>query len=208
MWYVIRTGGGQEELAEVQAGILASGLFPGKCRALYCVRKKRYLGQWHEERERFLPGYLFLAMDSDSREGSKGSLDGAPNTAWVLKNALHGLGEGMVWPVRQEEEAFLEKLTGGKEEIGMSYGVIRDGVLTISRGALAGMESRVRKIDRHKRKGYISMRLGGEEELAEIGLEITEKTGRTSQAPPFPREMPPGNQNQGICRGEGAACGT
>ena len=207
MWYAIRTGKGQEELAKAQAGILRPGAVSGRFRELYCVRKKRYLGEWHEERERFLPGYLFLITEGGSQGGGLEILDGMPGDREV-KNALNGLGGVILCPVGQEEEEFLRKLTGGKEEIGMSYGVIRDGVLMISRGALTGMESRVRKIDRHKRKGYISMRLGGEEELAEIGLEITEKTGRTSQAPPFSREMPPGKQNQGICREKGAACGT
>ena len=68
------------------------------------------------------------------------------------------------------------KLTEGKDEIGMSYGVIHNGVLEICEGVLRGMESRVKRIDRHKRKGYISMRIDDEEILAEIGLEITEKT--------------------------------
>ena len=96
---------------------------------------------------------------------------------------------------------------GGKEEIGMSYGVIRDGVLKISRGALVGMESRVRKIDRHKRKGYISMSLDGKEEVAEIGLEITEKTCGEQPGLSLSGEMPPGNQSQGVPPKKGAACG-
>ena len=60
--------------------------------------------------------------------------------------------------------------------VGMSYGVICDGSLKIQEGVLRGLEGRVKKIDRHKRKGYIAMRLGDEEKMAEIGLEITEKT--------------------------------
>ena len=89
----------------------------------------------------------------------------------------------------------------------MSYGVSRDGVLKISRGALVGMESRVRKIDRHKRKGYISMSLDGKEEVAEIGLEITEKTCGEQPGLSLSGEMPPGNQSQGVPPKKGAACG-
>ena len=81
-----------------------------------------------------------------------------------------------IFPVGYEEEQFLVRLTGGKEEIGMSYGVIRNGTLEIRSGGLVGMESRVRKIDRHKRKGSVTMKLHGVETTAELGLEITEKT--------------------------------
>lgn len=70
----------------------------------------------------------------------------------------------------------LVKLTDGKDEIGMSYGVIEKGVLKVNSGVLRGMESRIKKIDRHKRKGFISMRLDDQERLVGVGLEITEKS--------------------------------
>ena len=79
-------------------------------------------------------------------------------------------------PIRPEEEELLTRLTNGKDEIGMSYGVIEKGTLKVRSGVLAGMESRIKKIDRHKRKGFISMRLDGREKLVGIGLEITEKS--------------------------------
>lgn len=206
MWYAIRTGKGQEELAKAQAGILRPGAVPGRFRELYCVRKKRYLGQWHEERDRFLPGYLFFITEGSSQGGGRETPDGMPGFG-EERDALDGLGGGTLRPVSQEEEEFLRKLMGGKEEIGMSYGVIRDGVLKISRGALVGMESRVRKIDRHKRKGYISMSLDGKEEVAEIGLEITEKTCGEQPGLSLSGEMPPGNQSQGVPPKKGVACG-
>lgn len=84
--------------------------------------------------------------------------------------------EWTICPVKREEEDVLERLTGGKNEIGMSYGVIQDGVLHICGGVLEGLEPRVRKIDRHKRKGSIAISLDGRETMADIGLEITEKT--------------------------------
>ena len=67
-------------------------------------------------------------------------------------------------------------MTGGRDEIGMSYGVIEKGILKIRSGVLTGMESQIKKIDRHKRKGFISMRLDGREKLVGVGLEITEKS--------------------------------
>ena len=79
-------------------------------------------------------------------------------------------------PIGPEEEELLTRLTGGRDEIGMSYGVIEKGILKIRSGVLTGMESQIKKIDRHKRKGFISMRLDGREKLVGVGLEITEKS--------------------------------
>lgn len=77
----------------------------------------------------------------------------------------------------KEEEKLLTKLAGDKDEIGMSYGVIEDGVLRIKDGVLTGLESSIRKIDRHKRRGYIGLSMpDGKEKLVGVGLEITEKS--------------------------------
>lgn len=183
MWYAVQTEVGQEEFAKQQIGNLVPEEVWGDCKILYCIRKKRYLGQWHDERRTFLPGYLFL----ETRDGGHGLeiLDGLWEAA---ENPVYKSG---FFPVRREEEELLKRLTDGQDVIGMSYGVIENGILKISRGVLAGMESRVKRIDRHKRRGYIRMELDGQEKLAEIGLEITEKTCPVcSESRPRPKEGP------------------
>lgn len=182
MWYAIRTEAGQEETIMWRIRSLMQEELKDYCRVLYCIKKKRYLGQWHDKRERFLPGYIFWVTEdlkprntdreltTDSQISSLSILSELPGFSAISKG-----GSGFD-PVRQEEEELLIKLTGGNDEIGMSYGVIQDGALKICHGALTGMETRIRKIDRHKRKGYISMKINNKETIAEIGLEITEKT--------------------------------
>ena len=167
MWYAVEAGPGQEEAARQQLRGLVSRGLRGECRVLYCVRKKRYLGQWHDEKERFLPGYVFFVTDES----------GGADVFLPEETVRAGLpGSSGLFAVRREEEELLMRLTGGNDMVGMSYGVICDGSLKIQEGVLRGLEGRVKKIDRHKRKGYIAMRLGDEEKMAEIGLEITEKT--------------------------------
>lgn len=169
MWYVIRTKAGSEEAVRKRAKKLLAADTGRDCKVLYCIRKKRYLGEWHEEKERLLPGYVFLVADDP--EGAAGVLKGIPESV-----KLPGYGE-KACPVGKEEEELLSRLTGEKDEIGMSYGVIEGGVLKIERGVLSGLEASVRKIDRHKRKGYIGLTLPGEgEKLVGVGLEITEKS--------------------------------
>lgn len=168
MWYVIQTKTGQEEPMRQRVEKMLPNNSYEDCKILYYVKKKKYLGEWHEEREKFLPGYMFLITN-------------APKLAFESLNRiteftrLLGIGREFC-PIRPEEEELLTRLTDGKDEIGMSYGVIEKGVLKINSGGLAGMESRIKKIDRHKRKGFISIKLDNREKLVGVGLEITEKS--------------------------------
>ncbi len=168
MWYVIQTKTGQEEPMRQRVEKMLPDHSYEDCKILYYVKKKKYLGQWHEEKERLLPGYMFLVTD-DPKPISE--------VLGRMTEFTRLLGTGSSFcPVRPEEEELLIKLTNGKEEIGMSYGVIEKGVLKVRSGVLRGMESRIKKIDRHKRKGFLSMMLDDQEKLVGVGLEITEKT--------------------------------
>ncbi len=168
MWYVIQTKTGQEEPMRRRVEKMLPDNSYEDCKILYYVKKKKYLGEWHEERERLLPGYMFL-VTADPEPISE-ALDRMTEFTRLL-----GAGSSFC-PIRPEEEELLTRLTNGKEEIGMSYGVIEKGILKVNSGVLTGMESKVKKIDRHKRKGFISMRLDGCEKLVGVGLEITEKS--------------------------------
>lgn len=168
MWYVIQTKTGQEEPMRQRVEKMLPDDSYGDCKILYYVKKKKYLGQWHEERERLLPGYMFLVTDDP--EPVSEALDRMTEFTRLL-----GTGSSFC-PVRPEEEELLIRLTNGKDEIGMSYGVIEKGILKVRSGVLAGMESRIKKIDRHKRKGFLSMRIDDKEKLVGVGLEITEKS--------------------------------
>lgn len=169
MWYVVQTGAGREENMKKRAERMLPRDMYRDCKVLYCIRKKRYLGEWHEEKERFLPGYMFLVTNDP---------EPANEALGRMTEFVRLLGyDGKICPVRKEEEELLKRIAGENDEIGMSYGVIEGGVLKIRDGVLAGMESSVRKIDRHKRRGYIGLSLpDGGEKLVGVGLEITEKS--------------------------------
>lgn len=169
MWYVIQTLAGQEEIVKQMLEKYLPEDSYKECRVLYCVRKKRYQGEWHEERERLLPGYLFLIADS-------------PWPAWTalkkvnkFSRLLRNYVENEIYPVLPEEENFLKKLAGGKDEVELSYGMIEGDAVRIISGGLLGMEAVIRKIDRHKRVAYIEMQIFSETKLVEVGLEIVEK---------------------------------
>ena len=101
MWYVIETKAGQEE---TDCRKLKDMLAEGDCRDLYCVKRKRYLGGWHDKRERFLPGYLFVVTD-DVLHGESRMME----ETGILKALEHGK---VLFPVKHEDEELLMRLTG------------------------------------------------------------------------------------------------
>lgn len=171
MWYVIQTLAGQEEIVKQMLEKYLPGDSYEECKILYYIRKKRYRGEWHEVKERFLPGYLFLVADSPwvAKEALK------KVTRTRFSRLLRDYQENEIYPVSREEEEFLKKLAGDKEEVEFSYGVVEGDRVRVVSGSLMGMESVIRKIDRHKRVAYIEMQIFGEVKLVEVGLEIVEK---------------------------------
>ena len=169
MWYVIQTLAGEEEVVKQMTERYLPKDSYEECKILYYIRKKRYEGEWHEERARLLPGYLFLVADS-------------PWPAWrALKRVtkfsrlVKNNEENEIYPISSEEENFLKRLAGDNDEIEISYGMIEGDAVRIISGGLMGMEAVIQKIDRHKRVAYIEMRVFGETKLVQVGLEILTK---------------------------------
>ena len=65
----------------------------------------------------------------------------------------------------------------GKEEqlVAMSTGIIENDQVRILTGPLQGMEGYIRKINRHKRKAWVSIEMFGRSVDMEVGLEIVKK---------------------------------
>ncbi len=116
-------------------------------------RLMRYRGAWHVERRTLLPGYIFL-----------------------LGRERLALKEGKEISLRPCEPPFMKELCQGDSVIGMSRGVIRDGILTVTSGPLKGREGLIRRIDRHKRTSEIEIPVDGKKQQVTVGLEIYEKS--------------------------------
>lgn len=109
MWYVIHTEAGQEENVKQQIySMLPQQVSDNRlrCMLLHCIRKKRYLGTWHDKKEQFLPGYLFLV--TEKFENSQGIFN-------KMKFQTPFGCNDIFFPVRQEEIEFLMKLTAGRD---------------------------------------------------------------------------------------------
>ena len=60
----------------------------------------------------------------------------------------------------------------------MSQGIIVDGRLTILSGPLVGEEDKIIKVDRHKRRAWLQIKLFGKPYTVVVGLEIPQKTAQ------------------------------
>ena len=131
-------------------------------------RMKRYQGEWHLERSYTFPDYFFI-------ESSNGEQLEKEMNRNELASKILATG-GIVTPVDSQEEEVLRHLSDDSHHMGMSTGYIAEGKTHVTQGPLVGYESRIRKIDRHKRLARISLPYAkGEMELC-MGLEITCKS--------------------------------
>ena len=171
MWYVIQVlTGTEEKIAEKcrkTIGIQDEESVLRKCFIPYVIRKRRYYGEWHEEKKIMFPGYVFLVSDNPGE-----LFLGLKKVSGLTK--LLGTGEEIV-PLSEEEEAFLKRLGGEEQIVEGSIGIIEHDWILITEGPLQGMEGNIQKIDRHKRIAWLEIELMGRKIETQVGLEVIEK---------------------------------
>ncbi len=194
MWYVIQVFTGTEErTAESCRRVIgiqdkdaddvlqdADSVFQGtdgilqnadtvlqKCFIPYVIRKRRYYGEWHEEKKILFPGYVFLVSDNPGELFLR--LKKVPGLTKLL-----GTGDEIV-PLSAEEEELLKKLGGESQVVEGSIGILEQDKIIVTEGPLQGMEGYIRKIDRHKRTAWLEVELMGRKIETQVGLEIVEK---------------------------------
>ena len=138
-----------------------------KCFIPYVIRKRRYCGEWHEEKKILFPGYVFLVSDNPGELFLR--LKKVPGLTKLL-----GTGDEVV-PLSAEEEELLKRLGGEDHVVEGSIGILEQDKIVITEGPLQGMEGYIRKIDRHKRTAWLEVELMGRKLETQVGLEIVEK---------------------------------
>ena len=131
-------------------------------------RMRRYQGEWHVETKPMFPNYIFL--ESDDEKALADELKQYGSIVRIQK------ADNVLLHVQREEEQFLKYLCGRNHHMGMSKGVIRNGITRITDGPLKGLENHIRKIDRHKRLARVQTPKGHLQESILAGLEIVEKS--------------------------------
>ena len=191
MWYVIQVQTGREEQIIDEARKYQVQEYFDSMFAPHCVRKKKYLGQWHREQEILFPGYLFVITSQP--EELYQALKRVPKLTKLL-------GTGEKWtPMTKEDIAVVKRLSGkqlsGNTEaaarqqgrktgqnaqedswlMDFSEGYIQGEKVIVTKGPLKGMESKISRIDRHKRLAWLTVELFGRTVELQAGLEIVRK---------------------------------
>ncbi len=131
-------------------------------------RMRRFQGEWHLERQLMFPDYVFL--ESDDETALTEELNRYRKIAGLYREC-----EDVPY-VEKNEENFLISLCGETHHLGMSKGVIRDGITRITEGPVLGMEERIRKVDRHKRLARLEVPGNHMPGSILAGLEIVDKS--------------------------------
>lgn len=167
MWYVIQVPTGKEE--QILKVIRKSNVqkYLEECFIPRYERAKKYFGEWHQEEAVLFPGYVFVI--SDQIEELYYALKQIPQLTKIL-----GVGEKWT-PMVQEDIAIVEFLSGKERLLRFSKGYIEGAKVTVVHGPLQGMEATICKIDRHKRKAWLEIKLFGRKTVIQAGLEIIRK---------------------------------
>jgi len=166
-WYVIQVITGDEELCiDKCIRKLDPGIYE-KCFVPYYIRKKKYLGRWNEEKYKLYPGYIFVISDNIEEVFLQlKKVDGLTK--------LLSIGDEII-PIEIDEAMMIKKMIGDTDTVEMSVGFIVGDKVVIQSGPLKGMESKIKKIDRHKKIAIVSMAILGNATDVTVGLEVVKK---------------------------------
>ncbi len=173
MWYVIQVRTGTEEEIvrqcrneyrgeKIEAEVLRGCFIP------YVRVSKKLHGVSHTIKKVMFPGYVFL--DADDTEALYMELKKVNGLTKLL-----AVGDEVV-PLSEKETAFLMRFGGPEHVVEMSEGIIENSKVRILSGPLMGLETMIRKIDRHKKKAWVEMEMLGEMRLVQVGLDVPMKT--------------------------------
>lgn len=170
MYYVIQVAPGTEQKTEALIKErVETGLYNRCFHPLRHVRKK-FRGEWRDLHEKLMPGYVFITSDTIA--------DLYPELRRVpALTKLLGRNEGEIFvPLAAGEAEWLEKITAGGTEAGLSQVAVAEGdkVMILS-GPLMDMEGRVRKINLHKRIAEVEVHFMNRETVIHLGIELVGK---------------------------------
>ena len=172
LYYVIQVAPGMEEKTEVLIQKrVKSGLYE---RCFHPIRhvKKKFHGEWKEQYEKLLPGYVFII--SDFIQELYLELRKVP----LLTKLLGKDGEQFA-ALCEEEINWLERLMGSKtgesNEVGLSQVVAEQDAVMILSGPLKNMEGYIKKINLHKRIAEVEVNFMNRKTTLYLGIEIVGK---------------------------------
>lgn len=164
MWYVIQVKCGSEvdickKCRQALPISVCSDIFVPKFQKLM-----KFKDIWKKEERILFPGYVFVK--SEKPQEVKRYLK--PLNAIVRPVSIGG----GFYPIRKEEETFLQNVMDKNYVLNTSKGYVVDGSLVVTQGPLIRYADYVKRFDRHKRIGELEIALWGEKRKVMVGLEV------------------------------------
>lgn len=167
MWYVVQVRTGSEENIRQQCEVKIEKEVLKSCFIPTYEEKRHIRGEWITLRKILFPGYLFVITEE---------IDELYRRLKMIIGLTKLLGTGHeIVALTEKEKNFLQTFGGNEHVVRMSEGIIEQSQIKVTSGPLVGMEGYIRKIDRHKRKGWIELEMFGRTQRIQVGLEIVAK---------------------------------
>jgi transcription termination/antitermination protein NusG len=138
---------------------------------------RRSRGVIYKECKLLFPGYIFIktGIGADSiAEKLKSAIAGIVCRKDIYSILHYGDDEKDV-VMREQERLYWERLFDPNFCITGSIGFIEGDVIRITSGALVGMESRIKLVNRHKREAVVEMEIMGAIRKVMVMLEVVVK---------------------------------
>ncbi|WP_165249188.1 antiterminator LoaP [Adlercreutzia sp. ZJ141] len=169
MWYVAQVQAGRETATRNLCKLMVSPQAMEDCFVPEYETMWKVRGEWRLVHRLLFSGYVFFVSD-DPKELHKQLLR-VPMPIRILGNEKNAY-----FPLTDKERDWFLSFMDGNHVVRMSEGYITGDKVTVTRGPLMGFEGSIRKIDRHKRRAYLDVKLFGRTVPASVGLEIVRKT--------------------------------
>lgn len=165
-WYVLFVKTGKEEIVKSWLDLQFSS------ESMYCIVPKRKLrekreGKYHHVLRTIFPGYVFTRLDMDIHKYK--SLLKIPGIIKVLNNGTY------YSKVDESEISVILRLLGEGEVIDYSKIYTEGSKIFIKDGPLYGMEGVIKRVDKHKSRARVLLKLLGEERYIDVGIELLYK---------------------------------
>ncbi len=126
-----------------------------------------------KEKVPLFPGYVFVESDFPDNIFREYTMKIIYKINDIIKLLKYGDSEKM--SLKENERSSLFILCNASHCIESSSGIIERDRVCIKEGPLKGMESKILKINRHKREALVELRIMGDIRQIKVGLEIVEK---------------------------------
>jgi transcriptional antiterminator NusG len=175
-WYVLFVKAGKERKIEEY---LKKQLNQDVCIPFFPLQEILFKrsGILKKEIRLLFPGYVFIDSSLPNQEFMK-EINYLINKCSDIISLLKY--SDTVIAMKECEKNMLLCLCNNDHCIGASYGIIEGDKIHIFDGPLKGLESVVRKVNRHKREALIEIEIMGDVRLVTVALEVVEKVSDNS----------------------------